>query len=394
MEASRRPIILHISGDFPDPIKPTKTPVVERIIELTRARFDHHVISINRRSPGIIRLARLGIVTGQRTFENGTAVQYTAPPKGLLHHTCLTALGDWVARHWTERNGSTTRPELIIGHKLSIEGIAASRAASLLGSPFAITLQGNTDLKILKARPDLRGRFAKIYHGAEMVFSLAPWTPRNVDRILGPRDRPTATLPCATDLDQILPPKTGGRGLVSLFHLANHKSKNLHKLAQAMQKLAREGDKTQLAIWGGGTPADFAACEHTIGGAANARLAGAPLRKDIPALLNNSIGFVMPSVAESFGLVFIEALFAGLPIIYPRGRAVDGYFDDMPFAIPVDPKSVGDISRAVMHLQRNEAELKAQLADWQTSDHARQFTRAAIAQKFADGLTAALPKRD
>lgn len=38
--------------------------------------------------------------------------------------------------------------------------------------------------------------------------------------------------------------------------------------------------------------------------------------------------FVMPSKPETFGLVYVEALSQGLPILYAKGEGFDGYFDE------------------------------------------------------------------
>lgn len=394
MTARKRPSILHISGDFPDPIDPSKTPVIERLIALTRSQFDHHIVSINRRSPsgmdwikGAPLLASAaGIIQRQERFDGGIAVEYSAPSKGILHKASLDHLGEWIAQYARKE----LRPDLIIGHKLTIEGIAARRSAETLGVPFVISLQGNTDSKILRVRPDLCREFNRIFHGAEMVFPFAPWAYEEAARILGRREKSALTLPCATDLDTAITPQPGGTGLVSLFHLVGYKNKNLAGMAQAMQMLEKRPEIPALEIMGGGTPSDFDACTKVTCNAPNIHFSGAPERPRIATVFNKKVGFVMPSLSESFGLVFIEALFAGLPIIYPKGRAIEGFFDNMPFAIAADPRSPKDIARAIMHLCENEADLKASLADWQASDHAQQFTRDAIAETFSAGLNTAL----
>ena len=394
MTARSLPSILHISGDFPDPIDPSKTPVIQRLIALTRGQFDHHIVSINRRSPSGMDWMKgaplfgnaASVIQREERFDGGIGVEYSAPSKGILHKVSLDHLGEWIAQYAHKE----FQPDLIIGHKLTIEGIAARYAAETLGVPFAISLQGNTDCKILRARPDLRREFGRVFHGAKMVFPFAPWAHEEAARILGRREKPVLPLPCVTDLDTAITPQPGGTGLVSLFHLAGYKNKNLAGMAQAMQMLENRPKIPTLEIMGGGTPTDLDACTKLTSNAPNIRLSGPPERQQIATIFNKKAGFVMPSLAESFGLVFIEALFAGLPIIYPKGRAIEGFFDDMPFAIAADPRSPKDIARAITHLCENEADLKASLAEWQASDHAQQFTRGAIAETFSAGLNAAL----
>jgi glycosyltransferase involved in cell wall biosynthesis len=56
--------------------------------------------------------------------------------------------------------------------------------------------------------------------------------------------------------------------------------------------------------------------------------------------------FAMPSITETFGLVYLEALSQNTPIIFTRGQGVDGLFDDS-VGIGVDPLSVEDIKCAI-----------------------------------------------
>lgn len=46
--------------------------------------------------------------------------------------------------------------------------------------------------------------------------------------------------------------------------------------------------------------------------------------------------FIMPSVTETFGLVYAEAMTQGLPVIYSSGQGFDGYFEDgtVGYAVP------------------------------------------------------------
>lgn len=56
--------------------------------------------------------------------------------------------------------------------------------------------------------------------------------------------------------------------------------------------------------------------------------------------------FAMPSVHETFGLVYVEALSQGLPVIYTKKDGIDGYFDES-VGIAVDPYSVEEIANAI-----------------------------------------------
>ncbi|MFW7420203.1 glycosyltransferase family 4 protein [Vagococcus fluvialis] len=53
--------------------------------------------------------------------------------------------------------------------------------------------------------------------------------------------------------------------------------------------------------------------------------------------------FIMPSITETFGLTYIEALTQKLPIIYTKGEGVDSYFKPGDVGEPVDSSDISDI---------------------------------------------------
>ncbi|QZH76410.1 MAG: glycosyltransferase [Erythrobacter sp.] len=371
------------------------------MIGLTDDAFDNRVISLNRRGVNPARFLssvfgglgkpRLDVerVPPQVKAEVGgppQAIIYCAPGKGLFHRTMLEQLADTLVADI----GASAVPDLLVGHKLTVEGLCVRRMAGALGIPYAVTIQGDTDTKILHARPDLSPALHQVFHEAATVVSFAPWSLSAVEAKLGKRSGPVAVIPCPTDLDEILRPNPDGSGLVSVFHLASARRKNLALLVQAMELLHRQGRSATLSIVGGGSESDMAQAREIIGATRGIRLEGPLDRATLAARLNRAAGFVLPSKRETFGLVFTEALFAGCPIIYPEDRAVAGYFDDCTFAMPVSPRDAAGLARAMADLLDRQAELKAALGDWQANGEAQRFTRPAIAQAYTAALRAAL----
>ncbi len=386
--------ILHVSCDYPDAFNAAKTKAVKSLIELTRDEFDHFVVSLNRASvpaakaPGFavqVFLRRPLPLVEKNAEKHGLAVRYQAPGKGLLHKTCLVRLAEQLAENLITHE----TPELLFGHKLGIEGIVVHRLAQLMSRPFGLCLQGDTDTKILQYRPDLSKAFAQIYHEAEVVFPFAPWTRAQVEAKLGRRSKPTIILPCATHIDAPIQPVTAGEGLVSVFHLASYRRKNLSGLVAASVELERRGRGVPLSIIGGGSPNDRAACEAITARSEHVTLTGPADRQQVRSMMSSAAGFVLPSLRESFGMVFIEALLSGLPIVYPRDRAVAGYFDGLPFAIPVDPQDPRALADAMARLVDQQEELKGALAEWIDAGNAERFSDARIARDFTQGLQAA-----
>ncbi|MEL7444644.1 MAG: glycosyltransferase, partial [Pseudomonadota bacterium] len=221
-----------------------------------------------------------------------------------------------------------------------------------------------------------------------------PWALDQLTHRLGRRPNGITMLPCPTDIDRPLPPQASveqGRGdFISVFHLQNHRRKNLKNLAKAFASIQAPTAEHSLTVIGGGDDQDVAACSKLIAGIDGASLAGRMDREPLRERMQRATALVLPSLRESFGLVFIEALFAGLPIIYPRGTAIDGYFDEYGFALAVDARDPHSIAAAMETAARSEHRLKEELGRWQTSEHASGFQRPMIARDFADGLRACL----
>ena len=393
MPGDASPRILHVSGDYPDAVDPAKTPVIHTLLQLTGKAFDHRVISINRRSPRALAFVgstlsgrgRPRLVVERTCSGEPESWIYRAPARGLYHHTMLEQLGDTIAASM-----SHDPPDLFVGHKLTIEGIAVARAAERLGRPYALTLQGGTDTKIVQARPDLRSLLRRMYHGARMVVAFAPWTVEAVENRLGRRQGATHIIPCPTENDAIREPDPSGQDVISVFHLHGYRNKNLASLVEAARINRESGTDIPMAVIGGGAAEDVAAVRRFIGDARAITMEGALARDDMGPRMNRAACLAVPSHSESFGLVFVEALLAGCPVIYPRDRAIAGYFDNAPFAVAVDPGDAGALAHAIRDMAARQSTIKESLARWQRSADAMRFTRPAIGRAYADALYAAL----
>ena len=74
-----------------------------------------------------------------------------------------------------------------------------------------------------------------------------------------------------------------------------------------------------------------------------------PVQKEelIQIYRDNDI-FVMPSITETFGLVYAEAMSQGLPVIYTKGQGFDGQFEDGVVGYSVDCFNVIEISNRII----------------------------------------------
>jgi glycosyltransferase involved in cell wall biosynthesis len=381
--------ILHLSADYPDPLVPSKTRAVANLLAIgeVAAAHAHRVVSLNRVGWRLGRQAGTHAIGFADAAGPGhRAVAYRAPGKGLLLRHFLGRLADWVAED-CEAAGFV--PDLVHAHKLSVEGIAGIRLAARWGVPLALTVQGDSDLKIVVAKPGLRRLYARIWREAAVVFPFAPWKVPRLEALLGARPGPVRVLPCPGPADALLGPQPAAAPVIrSAFHLGVARRKNAAALIRATALAAAEIPGLRLEIVGGGDAAAFAALAALAERAApgRVRFLGARPNAEMQALLNGAAAFALVSRRETFGMVFAEALLAGAPCLIPRGRAIDGYFADGSVVLTADPEDEAEIARGLVRLVREERAFKDRLAALGASGGLALLTRPAIRDSYLGAL--------
>lgn len=380
-----RPCIVHISADYPDAWRADKTRAIAALVDGTRDRFAHQVYSLNRSGPLARALVSPGTVIP--VAEEGALVtwRYLAPGGGLWLARSMRRVGEAVAR---DVRAKGLAPALVVGHKLSFEGIAARVAARRLGVPYALSLQGNTDQRVLMARRDLASSYQAVWREAALILPFAPWIASWCADRLGATNAAMAALPCVPVADAVIAPRSTSARVITAFNHDDWKNKNIAGLARACAALRGEFPDLTLEIAGSGSVASERSVEDEIeraGAGSFTRRVGRLPPDAIQPWMNEAAVFAMPSRRESFGMVFVEALLAGCPVIYPRGAAIDGYLDGAPFARPADARDTASIADALRTILRDNSAHKAMLREWQQKG-ARRFRRDAVLTTFADAI--------
>ena len=86
----------------------------------------------------------------------------------------------------------------------------------------------------------------------------------------------------------------------------------------------------------------------------------------------------MVSHRETFGLVYVEALSQGVPLVYSRGQGFDGFFSEGEVGFSCDSRSASDISSAILNVFEH-GYLQKDLTAAATS-----FTWSSISEKYFD----------
>lgn len=75
--------------------------------------------------------------------------------------------------------------------------------------------------------------------------------------------------------------------------------------------------------------------------------------EDIKKFYDQADIFVMPSLRETFGTVYVEALSQGLPVIYTRGQGIDGYFEQGTTGFACNPLDTHEIRDAILQIMEH-----------------------------------------
>ncbi len=138
--------------------------------------------------------------------------------------------------------------------------------------------------------------------------------------------------------------------------------KNTLRIVEAFARIRSVVSKARLVIAGGASLLDHGAYRHRV----RARLAewelpeGAvietgPLRhEEMPSLYRLASALVFPSLREGFGLVILEALASGVPVVTSRIEPFTEFLD--PSSVTwCDPTEIGSIATAILDALRRPA---------------------------------------
>lgn len=368
--------LIHITADYPDKIIPNKTLAVKKLLDLT-PDFNHRIYSLNRRNG----------FSGIRQIEENApclvTLEYKALPMALMQETFLNPVADWICNDIKKKD---IQFDVIHAHKMTVEGIIAKRISEKLKRPFICSLWGNTDQKFVRMKPEKKKLYKSIASQAEVLLPATPWIKDYIQEKLSVPPEKFIDLPVITDVDKLISAEPSDNGLVTVCNLNFYKSKGVPDLLKALSVLAAKGQKIKLAIIGGGSTSNIEAVQKLIRGLHldnEVTLLGPLPHEQVQDHLCRYSAFIMPTLTETYGMVFIEALFSGIPILYTEGRGIDGYFNDVDIGYRCKPASVGDIVRGIEYLLGNEKQLKENIKNLQENGFFKKFDKYEIAKSYS-----------
>ena len=220
-----------------------------------------------------------------------------------------------LVRAYCARHGT---PDIVHGHSAMWGGYAAMIAAQELGRPYVIT-EHSSSILMLNIAPSVRRRIRDAYRNAARVVAVSSALKASVDCITG---RSSATvLPNTVDSEYFSLPSTPRTTKPFVFLAVGDlvPSKRFDLLIRTFALLHRQERDTRLVIVGDGKQREHLKNLATLHSVRDAvKFTGALSRPAVRQQMWEANALVMPSDFETFGVVLIEAMATGLPVIVTR----------------------------------------------------------------------------
>ncbi|WP_347158206.1 glycosyltransferase family 4 protein [Pontibacter chitinilyticus] len=284
--------------------------------------------------------------------------------------------------------------DYIHAHTLISDGIPAYILSRLLKKKYVVTIR-STDVDFFIAGSSVFRIIAKrILADASMVFLVSPPHQKRIDALYpGLVSNKLFFLPNGIDkfwLENIYDRSSQQKTFETVNILFVGQIITRKKLDVLIEFISKYNDKRyNLTIVGKNTlELDFAEISKHIkeGNSINYLGEIRDPNRLLQVYRENDI-FVLLSYSETFGVVYIEALSQGLPIVYTRNDGVDGYFEEGEVGYSCDYNSLDELKQRIDAIlpQYNKMSMNA-------TERAKNFDWQQLIEKYITNVNSTLSK--
>ncbi|WP_300279339.1 glycosyltransferase family 4 protein [Peptacetobacter sp.] len=247
---------------------------------------------------------------------------------------------------------------IVHAHSLFVNGYLALKLKRKLGLDYMVAVRA-TDVKVFfKKMIMLRKLGVDIMKNAKYIIFISPYYKDNVIKEYIPLEyrqeikEKSIVIPNGIDkywFENInMKTREFKDKKINLIYAGRlEKVKNIDMIVNVVEELIKRGYDIKLDMIGKGKE------ENKIKKLSEGKFKNIinlydymPKEELIKFYRKNDI-FIMPSKRETFGLVYIEAITQGLPVIYTKNEGIYGYFEEGQVGYGVDCKNVHDIADKV-----------------------------------------------
>lgn len=286
--------------------------------------------------------------------------------------------------------------DLLHSHLMLSSGYTALRMKKRYGLPYVVSVR-DTDLTGFIRVPFFKSLAKKIMEEANGILFLSHTHKKTLISMFSNEKTKKMIEAKSTVIGNCVEPfweentaasakKLGDSKKVKVLTVAKIRPvKNIPMAAEAVQLLRKRGYDAQLTVVGENQDnSEFnriTAFDHvtTVPFLKKEELIGVYRSNDV---------FLLPSLGETFGRVYVEAMTQGLPVLYTKGEGFDGNYPDgeVGYAVPSDNASL--IADYIEEVIRNYDRLSVNAID-----HCKDFYEEVIMDRIDEFYRTALSNR-
>lgn len=377
--------ILHITYDLRDRHNWEITTAVSNLINVGRNNFKLFTIDLIRVPYPQDEMTRI-------KNPDHLMINVLGFPYGLFMNWSQNRAFNFVKKADSDDLVKLNEFDMIHAHKLTFEGLVGYKLAKQLGIPLVVTLR-QTDTYVFNRKPGAVEKFKPVIKSCDRFFYLIPQIIIRMKKIFGESFFDKYIGPKTVFLPNIVERKisTGkvrtDKGMfLTVFRMTKRsvKRKNIKRLLLAFKEL--NGKEFKLKIIGTGDYmykvkkwVDELELKDRI------IFVGKVENNMIDEHYASAEAFLLPSISESFGMVYAESLLNGTPIMYSKGYlGFDGFFDGV--GAGVDPKSIESIKNGIEDLLNNGSQYRKNIESLHQSGEFKVFSKDYIRKTYIDTL--------
>ena len=378
--------ILHVSYDLRDRYDQKVTPAISRLINLSKANFDVFTIDL-------VRVPKLKNEIIKLISRNHLKINALGFPYGLFMKWSQNRAFDSISKASLENKINLSQFSLIHAHKLSFDGLVGYKLSLKYNIPLVVTLR-QTDAMVLNLKPGAVATYKPIIKRCEKLFYLIPQILIRMKELFGETFYEENIAPKAVFLPNIVERKLNAAAdnkvqkghFVTVLKMNKKivKRKNIKKLIIAFNRLKNYDFKLTI-VGDGDYKTEIEKWVRNLKLADKVTFAGNVQNDQIDSYYKRAEAFLLPSLSESFGLVYAEALLNGTPIMFSKGYlGFDGFFDGV--GVGVDPRSIDSIAKGILDLTKNSESYRQNIKKLSEAGEFNVFNSEFIGNKYAETI--------
>lgn len=368
----------------------------KKVLHLNNGHLDNPFFSAlieEQKGLGFNATVFVAAKTGDPDFKNTSQdVIYKRCVKRLDKAYCIK---QYYMKKALERSVEVKSFDLIHAYMLYTHGFLAYYYKRKYGIPYIVNIR-NTDInKQMKYRKYLNPLAKRIISEAEKIVFVNPsyyrrvcenWLPKSM---LKEFEKKHSIIPNGIEeswIDKSLKTKPKASKPLHILSIGKiNKNKNYQALVKAAQILKEENINCEVTIIGKSYDKDI---EKSLAKEPIVRILPQQNRQNLRKLYRECDIFVLPSKTETFGLVYLEAISQGTPVLYTENEGFDKQFPDGVVGYPIKPDNPSTIAAAIKRVIENYETLSENCLNG-----INRFTLPRIAKEYTDVYNEAISSK-